>query len=61
VSADHYVIIPFDETLMLVTESASLALSDQNGNRLAGDSQKIPLRVPQGGTAQAVVLNVAKR
>ena len=60
-STDHYVIVPFDETLTLVTESASLAVGDKDGKRLTGDSQKTPLRVPAGAVVPPVVLNVGKR
>ena len=60
-SSDHYVIVPFDETLTLVTESASLAVSDKDGKRLSGDSQKTPLRVSAGAVVPPVVLNVSKR
>lgn len=59
--SDHYVVVPFDEPLVLVTESASLAVSDKDGKRVSGDSQKMPVRVAAGATMAAVVVNVAKR
>jgi hypothetical protein len=55
------VVVPFDEPLVLVTESASLAVSDKDGKRVSGDSQKMPVRVAAGATMAAVVVNVAKR
>jgi hypothetical protein len=58
--SDHYVVVPFDEPLVLVTESASLAVSDKDGKRVSGDSQKMPLRIASG-TMPSVVVNVGKR
>jgi hypothetical protein len=58
--SDHYVVVPFDEPLLLVTESASLAVSDKDGKRVSGDSQKMPLRIASG-TMPSVVVNVGKR
>jgi hypothetical protein len=59
--SDHYAVVPFDEPLVLVTESAILAVSDEDGKRVSGDSQKIPLRVATGATLPPVVVNVGKR
>ena len=56
---DDYLIVPFDETLTLVTESASVALSDQNGKALKGNAQTIAVHIPSGGSLAPVVLNVA--
>jgi hypothetical protein len=55
------VVVPFDEPLLLVTESASLAVSDKDGKRVSGDAQKMPLRVATGSTLPPVVVNVGKR
>jgi hypothetical protein len=59
--SDHYVVVPFDEPPVLVTESASLAVSDKDGKRVSGDSQKMPVRVAAGAIMAPVVVNVAKR
>jgi hypothetical protein len=56
---DDYLIVPFDETVTLVTQSASVALSDQNGNALKGNAQTIAVHIPSGGSLAPVVLNVA--
>ena len=60
-SSDHYLIVPFGEPVVLNTQSVSLALSDEKGKRVEGDSQQVPLRVPAGGSAPAVIVNVSKR
>jgi hypothetical protein len=59
--SDHYVVVPFDEPLVLVTESASLAVSDKDGKRVSGDSKKMPLRIATGATLPPVVVSVGKR
>jgi hypothetical protein len=59
--SDHYVVVPFDEPLVLVTESASLTVSDKDGKRVSGDSQKMPLRIASGTTLPPVMVNVGKR
>jgi hypothetical protein len=56
---DDYLIVPYDETVTLVTQSASVALSDQNGNALQGNAQTIAVHIPSGGSLATVVLNVA--
>ena len=60
-SSDHYLIVPFGEPVVLNTQSASLALSDEKGKRLEGDSQQVPVRVSVGGSAPPVIVNVSKR
>ena len=60
-SSDHYLVVPFGEPVLLNTQSSSLALSDEKGKRLEGDSQQVPMRVPVGGSAPPVTVNVAKR
>ncbi len=60
-SSDHYLIVPFGEPVVLNTQSASLAVSDEKGKRLEGDSQQVPVRVPVGGSAPPVTVNVSKR
>ena len=60
-SSDHYLVVPFGEPVVLNTQSSSLALSDEKGNRFQGDAQQVPVRVPVGGSAAAVTVNVARR
>ncbi len=60
-SEDHYVVVPYEQPVTLVTQSASLALSDEKGNRFTGDAQNVPVRVPPGGSPPPVVVNVKKR
>jgi hypothetical protein len=59
--SDHFAIVPFNESLTLITESTTLALKDKNGNRVSGDSQKTPVRVEHGKAPEPVTVSVGKR
>jgi hypothetical protein len=59
--SDHYLVVPFDQTVTLVTESTTVALKDQDGKRVSGDSKKTPIRVSAGKSAAPVVVNVEKK
>jgi hypothetical protein len=56
---NQYVLIPFNQAVMLVTESSSLTLSDGQNNPLPNNSQRYPVRVPVGGSWPAITVNVA--
>ena len=60
---DHYLLVPYDETMTLAVSSSSVALSDANGQRYSGDSVKVPVRIPSGKSVAVapVVVNVGKR
>ena len=49
-AADHYLLAPFDEPLILAVESSTLALSDSNNQRYNGDTLRMPVRIPAGGS-----------
>lgn len=59
--SDHFAIVPFNEAVTLITESASLALKDKDGNRISGDSQKTLLRVAPGKLPDPATISVGKR
>ena len=58
---DHYLIVPFEESLALAVKSSAHALSDRSHVRFVGDSRSIPIRIPSGAAAEPVVLNVENR
>ena len=60
-SRDHYLLVPFDETMTLTVSSANLALSDGNNQRYSADTAQIPVRIPAGGSVPPVMINVAHR
>jgi hypothetical protein len=49
---DDYLIGPFDETRALATQSASVALRDQNGNASGGRLAPVVLNVALGAVAK---------
>jgi hypothetical protein len=59
--SDHYLLVPFNEPMMLITESSQLAPTDGSGNRLPGDSLRVPFVVPAGGSLPPVTINVGKK
>jgi hypothetical protein len=58
---DHYLLVPFDQTLTLEISSSSLKLSDAQNQRYSGDVLEVPVRIPSGGSLGPVVVNVASR
>jgi hypothetical protein len=56
---NHYLLIPFNQTLFVVTQSSSLALSSGATVNAPGTAQRIPVRVPLGGTWPVITLGVA--
>lgn len=59
--SNHYLVVPFNEPMMLVTASTQLALSDANGKAIPSGSQKVPILVPAGGSLPPVTVNVGKQ
>jgi hypothetical protein len=58
---DHYLLVPFDQTLTLAIASSSLKLSNAQNQRYSGDVLEVPVRIPSGGSLGPVVVNVASR
>jgi hypothetical protein len=58
---EHYLLVPFDQTLTLAIASSSLALSDAQNQRYSGDALQVPVRIPSGGSLPPVVVNVGGR
>ena len=58
--SSHYLVVPFNEPMMLVTASTQFALSDANGKAIPGGSQKVPILVPAGGSLPPVTVNIGK-
>jgi hypothetical protein len=58
---EHYLLVPFGQTLTLTISSSTLALSDGNSKRFSGDSLTVPLRIAKGGSWPEITVGVAKR
>ena len=56
---NQYLVVPWNQAMLLVTESASLALSNAQNAAIANNSQRIPIRVPLGGSWPTITINVA--
>ena len=57
---NHYLIIPWNQTLIVVTESSSLAISNAAKTPLTNNSQRIPVHMPFGGSIAPITINVAQ-
>jgi hypothetical protein len=58
---DHYLLVPFNEPMIVVAASSEFALSDASGTRLTNDAERIPVVVPPGKSYPPITLNVGKR
>jgi len=58
---NHYLLIPWNQAMVLVAESSSLALFDATNARIPNDAQRFPVRVPKGGSLPPITINVAQR
>jgi hypothetical protein len=56
---NHYLLIPFNQTLFVVTQSSALTLSSGAGIAAPTIAQRIPVRVPLGGTWPVITLGIA--
>jgi hypothetical protein len=55
---DHYLLIPYNQALMVVTGSTSLALANGQNTPIANSSQRFPVLVPQGGSLPPITVNI---
>ena len=56
---DHYLPVPFDQSMILVIEASGVSLSDSNDQKYIGNALRIPVRIPGGGSVPTVIVNVA--
>jgi len=57
---DHYLPVPFDQSMILVIEASGVSLSDSNNQKYTGNAVRMPVRVPGGGSVPTITVNVAK-
>jgi hypothetical protein len=55
---NHYLLIPYNQALMVVTESKSLALTNGQNAPIVNSSQRLPILVPQGGSLPPITVNI---
>jgi hypothetical protein len=56
---DHYLPVPFDQSMILVIEASGVSLSDSKDQKYTGNALRIPVRIPGGGSKPTVIVNVA--
>jgi hypothetical protein len=55
---DHYLLVPFGEPLTLAIDSSTLSLANASNVPLGGNSLRMPVWIPKGGSVQPVTVNV---
>jgi hypothetical protein len=58
---EHFLVVPFDESVTLHVQSSLHALSDENHAPYTGNSKEVPIRVSRGSVLAEVVVNVERR